>query len=68
MRWLRIITGFLVHRVRSLISGKKGRLLEEGSRAPDFSLPDESGAMHHPKEYAGKKVLLWFYLRSRTPG
>ena len=68
MRWARIILGFLIHRIRSLISGKKGHVLEEGSRAPDFSLPDETGAMHTLKDYAGKKVLLWFYLRSRTPG
>jgi hypothetical protein len=68
MRWLKIIGGFLVHRIRAFRHGKQGQLLKEGSRAPDFHLPDESGTMHHLKDYLGKKIVFWFYLRSRTPG
>jgi peroxiredoxin len=68
LKWLKIISGFLLHKIRALKYGNQGTLLQEGSRAPDFSLCDESGKMHHLKDYLGKKVVLWFYLRARTPG
>ena len=68
MRWLKILFGFLVHRIRALKHGNTGRLLQEGAPAPDFNLQDETGALHRLKDYAGKKVVLWFYLRARTPG
>jgi len=67
-RWFKIVGGFLLHSLRSLKHGRQGTLLQEGSRAPDFSLSDETGKFHHLKDYAGKKVVLWFYLRARTPG
>ena len=68
MRWLSIVAGFLLHKIRAVRYGAQGQLLKEGSRAPDFALPDESGSIHHLKDYLGKRVILWFYLRSRTPG
>jgi len=42
--------------------------LEVGQNAPDFSLPDESGALHSLVDYAGQHVLLYFYPRDNTPG
>jgi|GEM_PF-269367 len=68
MRWLKIILGFLLHRIRSMKHGTQGRLLQERSSAPDFILPDETGKLHQLKDYTGRKVVLWFYLRARTPG
>ena len=43
-------------------------MLEVGIKAPDFSLPDQNGDMHTLSEYAGKKVILYFYPRDNTPG
>lgn len=43
-------------------------MLEVGTKAPEFSLPDQNGAVHTLKEYAGKKVILYFYPKDNTPG
>lgn len=43
-------------------------MLEAGIKAPDFSLPDQNGTVHTLSEYAGKKVILYFYPRDNTPG
>lgn len=43
-------------------------MLEVGTKAPEFSLPDQNGDMHTLSEYAGKKVILYFYPRDNTPG
>ncbi len=43
-------------------------MLEAGIKAPDFSLPDQNGKVHTLSEYAGKKVILYFYPRDNTPG
>lgn len=67
MRWIRIVAGFLFHRLRSLTHPPPAPL-KEGVAAPDFDLPDQSGHRHRLKDYAGRKVILWFYLRARTPG
>lgn len=44
------------------------KMLEVGTKAPDFSLPDQNGEMHTLSEYAGKKVILYFYPKDNTPG
>ena len=36
-------------------------MLEVGTKAPDFELPDQNGEMHKLSDYAGKKVILYFY-------
>ena len=43
-------------------------MLEAGTKAPDFELPDQNGVMHTLKEYRGKKVVLYFYPKDNTPG
>lgn len=43
-------------------------MLETGTKAPAFSLPDQNGDMHSLDEYKGKKVILYFYPRDNTPG
>lgn len=43
-------------------------MLETGTKAPDFSLPDQDGVMHSLSRYRGKKVILYFYPRDNTPG
>jgi len=36
--------------------------------APDFTLPDETGAMHKLSDYRGQSVVLYFYPKDDTPG
>lgn len=43
-------------------------MLEVGSKAPEFTLPDKDGKMVSLSEFAGKKVVLYFYPRDNTPG
>ena len=43
-------------------------MLEIGSKAPDFELPDQNGVVHKLSEYKGKKVVLYFYPKDSTPG
>lgn len=43
-------------------------MLEIGSLAPDFTLPDQNGVNHSLSDYRGKKVILYFYPKDNTPG
>ena len=43
-------------------------MLEVGTKAPAFELPDQNGVMHTLEEYRGKKVILYFYPKDNTPG
>jgi thioredoxin-dependent peroxiredoxin len=42
--------------------------IEEGSRAPEFELPDQDGNPVRLSELAGKTVVLYFYPKADTPG
>ena len=39
-----------------------------GEKAPDFSLPDQTGQEQTLSQYRGKWVLLYFYPKDDTPG
>lgn len=43
-------------------------MLEIGTKAPAFSLPDQNGTVHTLEEYVGKKVILYFYPKDNTSG
>lgn len=43
-------------------------MLPIGTKAPDFTLPDQNGDMHSLSNYKGKKVILYFYPKDNTPG
>lgn len=43
-------------------------MLELGTVAPDFELPDQDGVMHRLSDYRGRKVVLYFYPRDNTAG
>lgn len=43
-------------------------MLEIGTVAPSFTLPDKDGNMVSLSDYAGKKVVLYFYPKDSTPG
>ncbi len=42
--------------------------VNENSKAPDFSLPDENGTKVSLKALRGKDVILYFYPKADTPG
>ena len=39
-----------------------------GTKAPDFTLPDQDGKMHSLSEYRGQRVILYFYPKDNTAG
>ena len=43
-------------------------MLNIGTKAPAFTLPDQNGEMHSLKDYRGKKVILYFYPKDNTAG
>jgi len=43
-------------------------LIDEGKKAPAFSLKDQNGKTHRLSEYAGRPVVLYFYPKDDTPG
>ena len=44
------------------------KLLEPGDKAPDFKTTDQDGKPVSLKDFAGKKVVLYFYPKDDTPG
>jgi peroxiredoxin Q/BCP len=43
-------------------------MLEAGTKAPAFSIPDDTGREVSLDSFRGKKVVLYFYPRDDTPG
>ena len=43
-------------------------MLNIGTKAPSFSLPDQDGNIRSLEEFRGKKVILYFYPKDNTPG
>ena len=43
-------------------------MLEAGTKAPEFTLPDKNGVPVSLSDFRGKKVVLYFYPKDNTPG
>ena len=43
-------------------------MLEIGTKAPDFTLPDIDEKLISLSAFKGKKVVLWFFPKANTPG
>lgn len=43
-------------------------MLEVGTKAPEFTLPDQDGNSVSLSDFLGKKIVLYFYPRDNTPG
>lgn len=43
-------------------------MLEVGTKAPEFTLPDKDGNPVSLTDFAGKRVVLYFYPKDNTPG
>jgi peroxiredoxin Q/BCP len=47
---------------------QEGKMLDVGSKAPEFTVKDHLGRSVSLKGFAGKRVVLWFYPKADTPG
>jgi len=43
-------------------------MLKEGTKAPEFTLPDKDGNKKSLKDFLGQKVVVYFYPKDSTPG
>ena len=43
-------------------------MLEIGTQAPEFALPDQNGETHRLSDYRGQRVILYFYPHDMSPG
>lgn len=43
-------------------------MLPLNTKAPEFSFPDQNGEVRSLKDFAGHKVVLYFYPKDNTPG
>jgi len=43
-------------------------MLKIGDKAPDFSLPSDSGSKVSLKDFKGLRVILFFFPKADTPG
>lgn len=43
-------------------------MLQEGAKAPDFTVPNHHGKSIRLSTLKGKPVVLWFYPKADTPG
>ncbi len=47
---------------------KENIMLAVGTKAPDFTLPDQNGELRKLSDYRGQKIILYFYPKDMTPG
>ena len=43
-------------------------MLKTGTAAPDFTLPDQNGEIRRLSDFAGRRVILYFYSKDMTSG
>ncbi len=43
-------------------------MLQAGTKAPEFSLPDQSGTDRSLSDFAGRRIILYFYSKDMTSG
>jgi peroxiredoxin Q/BCP len=43
-------------------------MLSIGTKAPDFSLPDQNGTMRSLSDFNGQRIILYFYSKDMTSG
>ena len=43
-------------------------MLKTGTAAPDFALPDQNGEIRRLSDFAGRRVILYFYSKDMTSG
>ena len=53
---------------RWFLNRRLTRMVEEGKKAPGFSLPNADGETINLSDFKGKTVVLYFYPKDNTPG
>ena len=53
---------------RRLLGPREPELLEVGTIAPPFEATDHRGDTRRLADFAGRRVVLWFYPKASTPG
>ena len=43
-------------------------MLNIGTNAPDFALPDQNGEIRRLSDFSGQRVILYFYSKDMTSG
>ncbi len=43
-------------------------MLNVGDKAPDFTIPSDSGSEVSLKDFRGKRLVLYFFPKADTPG
>lgn len=43
-------------------------MLDPGTKAPPFALPDQDGRVVSLADFRGRWLLLWWYPKAATPG
>jgi peroxiredoxin Q/BCP len=47
---------------------RKKAMVQEGIKAPSFTLPDSTGKKYRLEDFKGKTIILYFYPKDDTPG
>ena len=52
----------------NIVKTSEETMLTVGTKAPDFTLPDQDGNMRSLSDYRGQRVILYFYPKDMTSG
>jgi len=53
---------------RRLLTDESPAMLKTGDTAPPFEVEDHHGQTVRLSDFAGKRLVLWFYPKADTPG
>ena len=65
-RWKRWVAAGMIGSAALLSAGVQAQALKEGDKAPAFSAPSSTGKPIALKDFAGKSVVLFFYIAAFT--
>ena len=71
MRKIRRLPRVFIHALGFLLIGvsmASAEMLHTGDAFPEWHLRDHSGTTVSSRDLAGKKYLLWYYVKALTPG
>jgi peroxiredoxin Q/BCP len=60
--------GFLGTFLKRLPAPSDRTMLNQGDEAPNFEVSDHKGETVRLGDFAGRRVVLWFYPKADTPG
>lgn len=58
----------MLRRILKKLMSSSPELLPVGSAAPAFEVPDHEGNTVRLSDFAGRRLVLWFYPKASTPG